>query len=218
MNNGLDQKKIDNTIKLWTEEKLKVFREKKGYENRTIIISSARLEPKNKFEHMLYAIPQIAKELPNFLWCIIGSGSEENRLRKIASELKIEKHVSFIGALYEEEKLAPYFLSSKLFVHPAAIGLGMMHAFGYGLPVIVNGSSHLHGPEYAAFTNELTGLNFIENDPSSLSTAIMQILNSPVIQSRMSLNVQKIAREQFNVDVMVERFVQIAKHSVKKSK
>lgn len=213
MNNGLDQKKIDKVIKLYPEEKLKEWRETKAFQNRTIIVSSARLESKNKFELVIKAIPKIVKKIPDLLWCLIGGGSEEEKLKKLVTEMGIERHVTFIGALYEEEKLAPYFLSSQLFIHPAAVGLGLLHAFGYGLPVIIHSQSYLHGPEYGAFTDNLTGKNFINNDPDDLAKVIVSLLNSPSLRMSMKLNVQKIAREQYNVDVMVERFVEMAKYA-----
>ncbi|WP_418637605.1 glycosyltransferase [Winogradskyella sp.] len=218
MNNGLDQMKIDQIIQLWPEDKLNEWRIYKGLENRLIVVSSARLDPKNNFELVLKALPKIAGKYPNILWCLIGGGEEEQKLRKMTSELNIEKHVLFVGALYDEEKLAPFFLSAKIFLHPAAIGLGVLHAFGYGLPLVVHGKSQLHGPEYAAFTDGVAGRNFIENNAESLATVVIELLGSPETQHKMKLNVQKIAREEYNVDIMVDRFVKMAKYAVTKSK
>ena len=146
MNNGLDQKAIEEAIQLWPEEKLKEWRMANGLGSRTIIVSSARLEPKNKFELVIRAIPKIVKKIPDLLWCVIGGGPEEENLKNISRTLGIEDHISFIGPIYEEEKSAPYFLSSHLFIHPAAVGLSMLHAFGYGLPVVIHSRSDLHGP------------------------------------------------------------------------
>ena len=215
MNNGLDQNRIDQAILLWPEEKLQVWKASKGFTNRTVIVSSARLESKNKFELVLKSIPQIVKKIPNLLWCLVGSGFEEENLKKMATEIGIENHISFVGELYDEEKLAPYFLSSQLFIHPAAIGLSMMHAFGYGLPVIIHGQAHLHGPEYGAFTDGLTGKNFIYGDINSLSDKIIEMINAPEERKKIKENVKKIVREQYNVDVMVERFITIARKAQK---
>ncbi len=216
MNNGLDQKNIDSIVSKWTEEKTTKWMELNDYQNKKIIISCARLETKNNFRLVIEALPKIVQKIPNLLWFLIGGGDEEENLKKLASKLRVEKHIVFLGAIYEEEKLAPYFLSSLLFIHPAAIGLSLLHAFGYGIPVIVHDQINLHGPEYAAFQNDLTGKNFKFNDPDDLANVIITLLNNPNKINQMKRNVQKIAREQYNVDIMVNRFIQMANYATYK--
>ena len=216
MNNGLDQKNIDSIVSKWTEEKITKWMELNDYQNKKIIISCARLETKNNFGLVIEALPKIVQKIPNLLWFLIGGGDEEENLKKLASKLRVEKHIVFLGAIYEEEKLAPYFLSSLLFIHPAAIGLSLLHAFGYGIPVIVHDQIDLHGPEYAAFQNHITGKNFKFNDPDDLANVIITLLNNPNEINQMKRNVQKIAREQYNVDIMVDRFIQMANHATYK--
>jgi len=216
MNNGLDQKNIDSIVSKWTEEKTTKWMELNDYQNKKIIISCARLETKNNFRLVIEALPKIVQKIPNLLWFLIGGGDEEENLKKLASKLRVEKHIVFLGAIYEEEKLAPYFLSSLLFIHPAAIGLSILHAFGYGIPVIVHDQINLHGPEYAAFQNDLTGKNFKFNDPDDLANVIITLLNNPNKINQMKRNVQKIAREQYNVDIMVDRFIQMANYATYK--
>ena len=216
MNNGLDQKNIDSIVSKWTEEKTTKWMELNDYQNKKIIISCARLETKNNFRLVIEALPKIVQKIPNLLWFLIGGGDEEENLKKLASKLRVEKHIVFLGAIYEEEKLAPYFLSSLLFIHPAAIGLSLLHAFGYGIPVIVHDQINLHGPEYAAFQNDLTGKNFKFNDPDDLANVIITLLNNPNKINQMKRNVQKIAREQYNVDIMVDRFIQMANYATYK--
>ena len=216
MNNGLDQKNIDSIVSKWTEEKITKWMELHDYQNKKIIISCARLETKNNFGLVIEALPKIVQKIPNLLWFLIGGGAEEENLKKLASKLRVEKHIVFLGAIYEEEKLAPYFLSSLLFIHPAAIGLSLLHAFGYGIPVIVHDQIDLHGPEYAAFQNHITGKNFKFNDPDDLANVIITLLNNPNEINQMKRNVQKIAREQYNVDIMVDRFIQMANHATYK--
>jgi len=216
MNNGLDQKNIDSIVSKWTEEKTTKWMELNDYQNKKIIISCARLETKNNFRLVIEALPKIVQKIPNLLWFLIGGGDEEENLKKLASKLEVEKYVVFLVAIYEEEELAPYFLSSKLFIHPAAIGLSLLHAFGYGIPVIVHDQINLHGPEYAAFENDLTGKNFKFNDPDDLANVIITLLNNPNKINQMKRNVQKIAREQYNVDIMVNRFIQMANYATYK--
>ena len=61
--------------------------------------------------------------------------------------------IRWLGALYEQEVMAPWFLSAKVFVYPGYIGLSIMHAMGYGLPVITHDNMDNQSPEVAALRN-----------------------------------------------------------------
>lgn len=209
MNNGLNQKKIDAVISEWNELKLKAWQNENGLDNSLILLSSSRLDPKNKFQLIIHALPNIIKEFPNAIWCIIGKGVEEEVLKKLIVEKNLEKNVRFVGEIYDEMELAPWFLSAQVFVHPAAIGLSLLHAYGYGLPVITHGNRYLQNPEYAAFEHGKTGLNYKEDDSEDLASVIISLLNEKDIRDEMKVLNQKLARENYNVDVMNKRFLEI---------
>lgn len=211
MNNGLDQKVIDLERSKWSELELENWRKEKGLNNCTSLLSIARLVPKNKFPLMIEALPLVLKKIPNLKWIIIGEGSEGNILKELVVKNDLIDFVKFEGPIYEERSLAPYFLTAKIFVHPASIGLSLMHAFGYGLPVVVDSEEYMHGPEYGAFKNFETGINFDKDDPKGLADAILGLLQTPSSLDTMSKRVVQIAREEYNVDIMVERFVQMCK-------
>ena len=210
MNNGLDQCKIDAEVKKWDHKKLNKWKAQHNFEDKTIILSSARLVHKNKYNQVIEALKPISKSIPNILWCVVGSGENEQTLKKMSKIFEVEEYIYFAGAIFEEEKLAPFFLSSKIFVYPGSIGLSLMHAFGYGLPVVIHNNEQMHGPEYGAFINNETGKSFEENNVRDLVNCIISLINSTDELQRMQRNVSKIARESYNTDVMVDRFLKIA--------
>jgi glycosyltransferase involved in cell wall biosynthesis len=210
MNNGLDQKKIDAAISKWPEPRLKEWRRENKLEGRTLLLSCSRLEPKNKYQLFVQALPAIVDRIPNIVWCVIGDGSAKGELEFKINAAGLSQHARLVGELYNEEELAPWFRSSELFVHPAAIGLSIMHAFGYGLPVVTHGNPETQNPEYAAFEPGLTGRNYKEDDIHDLSETVINLLRDHEERAKMKDYVQRVAREKYNVDVMVERFVDIA--------
>lgn len=214
MNNGLDQRMIDCEKSKWTTEKLNHWKLSNKLNDSVVLLSIARLIPKNKFEYIINALPIIVSKIPNIKWVLVGSGSEEDNLKNLTKEKGLLDYVNFEGAIYREEELAPYFLSADLFVHPSSIGLSIMHAFGYGLPVIVDGDEPNHGPEYGTFVNLETGMNYEVGNVKNLAEVILKLLDSPNDISRMRKNVVKIAREKYNVDIMVDRFVTMCNTSV----
>lgn len=214
MNNGLDQDKINNEKQKWNSELLNEWQRKNNLSNKVIAVSLARLTSKNKFDQVILAIPEILKINHDFCWCLIGDGLEFNNLKILAKEKKVVNHIHFIGSLYNESDIAPYMLSSKLFIHPASIGLSIMHAFGYGLPVIVNNDSAMHGPEYSAFRDCETGFNFKDGDTIDLVEKINALLIDENTRNRMVNNCLDIANNQYNVNIMVERFLIMSKNAL----
>lgn len=209
LNNGLDQKLIDFIVKKWNKESLNNWLCSKNLNNKKIILSVARLESKNNFELVLSSLPYLLKTIPNIHWIVIGDGSQANYLKGLCSKYNLDNHVSFCGSIFIEDELAPYFLSASLFVHPAAIGLSLLHAFGYGLPVITHGVSQFHGPEYVAFCDGKTGLNFEYNNCHSL----VDVINNLISDENKRLFIKNynldLVRKVYNVDIMFDRFFEM---------
>jgi glycosyltransferase involved in cell wall biosynthesis len=205
-NNGLDQQSIETQKRLWPADRLRQWQQDAGIAGRQVILSSGRLIPKNRYDQVARAMPAIVQRHPNVLWCVIGDGPVEDELKSIVSELGLGGHVRMLGAIYEEAELAPWFLSSALLVHPAAIGLSLMHAFGYGLPVVTHDNWRHHNPEYAVFEPGGNGESFREDDVDHLAEVINALLADPERRQRLSLSGERIAREHSNTDIMAQQF------------
>jgi glycosyltransferase involved in cell wall biosynthesis len=213
MNNGLDQRRIDRVSAGWDEGRLAAWRDANGLAGRTVLLSCTRLDPKNRLELMMEALRAVARVCPDVTWCLVGGGSEEARLKALARELSVSDHVRFVGELYDDEQLAPWFLSAQLLVHPGAIGLSLLHAFGYGLPVVTNANAAGHGPEFAAFEEGVSGRTFREGDADDLARTLIALLQDAPALVPMRGHVLEVVRERFNVDVMVDRFVATARQA-----
>jgi len=211
INNGLDQNAIEYAASNWPLIELNEWRRDEGIDGRVLILSCARLERKNRLDLVAEALPILISRVPNLIWCVIGSGPELPELKAMVDSLGVNDHVRFVGGLYEEKELAPWFMSSKLLVHPAAVGLSLLHAFGYGLPVIVNDNPRSHGPEYAAFRCGSTGLAFRKDDVKHLADTIIKMLEDDRARIMMGEIARSLARNKYNVDIMVERFIRIAR-------
>lgn len=209
INNGLDQQKIEETASMYTCDKLQQWRSKQQLGEKRVLLSVARLVPKNEFTLMIRSMSLLVPHFPNLVWCLIGDGELRQELEDTTHKYQMQDHIRFCGAIYDETMLAPYFLSSELFVHPGAIGLSLFHAFGYGLPVVTHGNAERHMPEFGAFQPHETGLLFKEGDAEDLAKCIMQLLNDRANLAVYGQNAQKIVREQHNSSVMVKRFTEI---------
>jgi len=211
INNGLDQQRIDMTASLWNAKRLEAWKVKEDVTGKQLILSSARLDTEKRFDLMITALPQLIRKFPTLLWVVVGDGQLKANLKAQAQNLGIAEHIRWLGAIYDEEQLAPWFLSSKVLVHPGAIGLSLLHAFGYGLPIITHNNPFNHGPEFAAVENGLNGLLFQENNINSLGKQIERLLKDNEFRQLLKKNALNVARTKYNTQIMANRFASIVR-------
>jgi glycosyltransferase involved in cell wall biosynthesis len=213
MNNGHDQRRIDAVAREWTPERLAAWRAERGLAGRTQILSCARLEPKNRFDLWIEALAEVVRDHPDLIWCVIGDGVERQALEDLARARGVAERIRWVGAVTDDADIAPWFLTSALLVHPAGIGLTLMHAFGFGLPVVTHGDPDGHNPEFEAFEDGGTGRSFPCGSVAGLADAVRRCLSDEPARRRMAARGLQIARETYNVDVMADRFAAIARHA-----
>lgn len=73
---------------------------------------------KQGVQNVLRAIPEIIKEIPDFKFIIIGGGEYLENIKKLSQELGIEKHVEFLGYIYDQEKIAGIISNCSLAIAP----------------------------------------------------------------------------------------------------
>jgi glycosyltransferase involved in cell wall biosynthesis len=215
MNNGLDQKLIEDVKQKWSNEKLLIWKEEKRITARILLVSCARVVKKNKFNVFIDALSDITKFKPEVLWCLIGDGDEMNNLKATVVEKQLGNNVLFVGEMYDQNELAPWFLNATLFIHPAAIGLGLLQAYGFGVPVITHDNEMVHGPEFGAFSNGETGFSFKDGNSKELAETVVAALNSTEKLQLIKLKVLNIVKNHYNVDIMAERFLLIITATLK---
>lgn len=206
MNNGLDQERVEKASSLWKKQELEEWRKKKELSNSRVILSCARLTAKNQFDLMIYALPELVKKFETLKWCVIGDGPEIHKIQALTEELGVENNVIFAGEILDENILAPWFLSSELFVHPSGIGLSLLHAFSYGLPVVSHGDPRHQMPEFIALKDNINGCLFERNSVDSLSASISKVLKDRDLRQHMSWAALNTAKYQYNTEIMSQNF------------
>lgn len=93
----------------------------------------------------------------------------------------------FLGAIYEEDQLAPLFLGARAVVSPGKVGLLAMHAMAYGTPVITHGDLDRQMPEIEAIEPGVTGALFKRGDDADLARQMLVFIN----RNPRDLEVQK---------------------------
>lgn len=111
------------------------------------LISIGRLTVRRRLDLLIEALALLVSEGRDIHLRLIGDGPEMASLKDLSNRLSVTDRISFLGAIYDEEIVARHAYAADLCVVPGVIGLGAVHAHGYGLPVITCGDLAIQAPE-----------------------------------------------------------------------
>ena len=209
--NAIDQSPINEARNHWLArpEELARFQHENDLAFGKSALFISRLEPAKGIDLLLEAYALLAKHQPSGRLVIIGKGSAEQALRAKAAALGIAKRVTFVGSVYEESNLAPWFLSVSCMAYPVAIGLSILHAFGYGLPVVTSDDFASHNPEIEALRPGDNGLAYRNGDVEDFAAKMLACMNDNNARARMSEAAMQTVRspDGFCIERMVKGFM-----------
>jgi glycosyltransferase involved in cell wall biosynthesis len=208
IDNGIDYDRIEAATNAWPQSRLSKWRASQQLSNSLIVLSCARLEQKNKFSQFLDIFPKLIETHPNVVWCIIGEGSDRGALESKARHLGVTPNVRFLGRIYDEAEQAPWFLSSRVLVHPGAIGLTLLHAMAFGLPVVTHDNARHHGPEFSIMRDGETGITHPEDTPDDMLKSVRELLQDPVLGQYMGTAGRHLVKTKYNTQAMVRHFLE----------
>lgn len=179
--NALDQAPIRAAAADWLArpQDLAAFRHEGRIASGPNLLFVSRLDPGNRVDVLIRAVDILRRTLPGARATIVGGGADMPNLAALAASLGIEDRIRLVGPLYEESALAPHFLTADLFVYPANIGLSILHAMGYGLPVVTGDRLDTQNPEIEALRPGENGLLFAHGDPAALAATIASLHADP---------------------------------------
>ena len=146
----------------------------------------------------------INKQDPDVHLVVIGDGDQSDLLKQLASSLNLTDRVHFTGYIFDESIVGRYFLSSDIYIMPGYVGLAIVHAFSYGLPLITE-DIDFHSPEIQLLHDGYNGFFVKENDEQELADKILLLLGDKTLLAQLSENAIKTIKEEASIDLMVER-------------
>ncbi len=166
-----------------------------------VIGTAGPLEAVKGLPFFLKAAAQVLSHDHEVEFLIAGAGPEEGNLRRLARDLGIGQHVTFVPNLYGfSESLA----AMDIFCLPSlrqGLGTIMLEAMAFGKPVIATAV----GGVYSVVRDDETGLIVPPSDSEKLAEKIMQLLKDPVKARAIGANAASMVQEQFGVEKMVKR-------------
>ena len=145
---GVEEKRIvvinpgvDEVIEISKKDLIKAEEFFKGKQQRLITVS--RFDKRKNHEKVIMAIRNLKEIYPDIIYTCIGYGEEEENLKKLVIELKLEDQVKFLKNIPNELKNA-LVAKSNVFIMPSIIhkksvegfGIAYVEAAQYGIPSI----------------------------------------------------------------------------------
>jgi glycosyltransferase involved in cell wall biosynthesis len=150
------------------------------------VLFVGRLEPVKNPQRFL----EVAKRVPEAKFVVVGDGSLRDQLHAPG--------VTFLGA--RDDARALLARAELLLVTSDSEGqsIAVLEALAAGTPVVstpVSGMRELEGVRIAGF------------DPDDLAAAVRELLHDPVQRSEMGAAGEKLVRERFSADAMVDAYI-----------
>jgi len=179
-----------------------------------IILTLARLEKRKGHKEIIYSVKELLSEFPSLQYIIAGSGSELKNLKKLTSELNLEKNILFVGNISDSQKKY-LFQKVNLMVMPTldettnrsieGFGIAYLEASFFSIPSI---ASNIGGTPEAVVNNN-TGV--IIDEISQLYPTIRDLLSNQVKLKSLGTAAQKRAITEFTWEVISKKYKSLIK-------
>ncbi len=203
INPGIDQ--VSEVPEKYLNEAEEILKDKKYR-----IITVSRFDKRKNHEKVIMAVRNLKEIYPEIVYTCIGYGEEEEKLKKLVIELKLEEQVTFLKNIPSDLKNA-LISKSDIFVMPSIIykksvegfGIAYVEAAQYGIPSI----GGKDGGASDAIIHEKTGLicdgNKLEDVYSSIDNLFK---NNKYLEYGKEA---KINAENFLWDRIIENYKRI---------
>jgi phosphatidylinositol alpha-1,6-mannosyltransferase len=158
------------------------LRKKLKLENKQVIVSVGRLVHRKGQDHLIQALPQILKSVPDAHILMVGQGPYLPHLKKLVARHNLNDHVSFIGRI-QYAQLPQYICAGDIFAMPSrsrffgleveGLGIVYLEASACGLPVIAGSS----GGAPDAVLDGVTGFVVDGENNEEIAAAAIRLLN-----------------------------------------
>ena len=169
-----------------------------------------RLQRRKKIDQLIDAFAHIIDKIPkNVTLEIVGDGGYIYHLLEKVRRLDLEDRIVFHGGIDQHDRLAKLFSRAFAYVSPGHVGLGLLHSFAYGIPVITTSNSEKserHWTEIEFLKHRVSG--FICADENELEEILIEICNSPQLSRTLGKNAYNFYSRCKTLDRMLNGFKQ----------
>lgn len=133
---------------------------------------------------------------------LVGSGMSDLTRGRLN-----HRSILYLGEVHDphDMQISKIFKMADVFCIPGHVGLGMVQAFFWGLPIVTEEGKQ--PPEIHYLVNGFNGFIVPENDVQALRDRIVELLDNDALRKELSVNARKSALEQASVEAMFQGFL-----------
>lgn len=199
--NALDTSALAGWYASATPEESRQARAELGVRGALTCLYLGSLYAHKRLEFLVTAGRMIAAQLPDFELVVVGSGPDEDLVRRAASELSWLHHVP---ARFGRQN-ALLARDAQLILMPGAVGLVALDAFALQLPLVTT-TEAAHGPEAEYLRDEINAILVAAgDDPWTYARTVIDVLTDPGRVGYLKKGCAESA-DIYTLDEMVRRF------------
>ena len=167
-----------------------------------ILMHASNFRPVKNIPAVIQVFAEVRKRIPSKL-VMVGDGPEKAGAEQLARELRVERDVLFLGNQDCMEELLPL---ADVFLLPSSsesFGLVALEAMSAEVPVVASNAGGL--PEVVE--HGVTGFLHDSGHIDGFVASVLKLLTHEPLRRSMGKRARKVARERFNVDDMVSRYI-----------
>lgn len=214
--NALDHTEHDTAHAHWraNADGLERLAERHGLAGRQNILFVSRMDPANRLDLLVRSLPIVAAQVADVQVVAVGRGETEiSALQALAESLGVAERVRFLGPIYDQRELGGIMCLGAVFCYPANIGLSILHAFAFGLPVVTSDDTATHNPEIESLRPGENGLTYRDGDAAHLSAELVRVLTDAPLRERLARGARDTVAKQYHPEVMVDGLVAACRHA-----
>jgi glycosyltransferase involved in cell wall biosynthesis len=162
---------------------------------------AGRLAPQKRLPDLIWGFQLLHQVVENARLVIIGDGPERDSLAAFASQLGCREKIVFTG---HRADAWPLLTALDAFVLPSefeGMSNSLMEAMSLGVPCVASDIA----PNLELIAHEQTGLIFPLGKGPELTKALVRVLQTPELASRLGTAGRHLIETQHSVDQMVDR-------------
>ena len=175
-----------------------------GYKVMLTVARLSSLEKYKGYDNLIKAMPKILNKVPNFKYCLIGSGDDVPRVNKLIRSLNLEDHVT-VADVVSDNHLLDYYNLCDLFVMPSKMegfGIVFLEALACGKPVIAGSKD---GSREALLDGRL-GILVDPDNIDEIAQAIIDVIEGNVPGHLLDPRyLRKTVLEEYGLDIFKQR-------------
>lgn len=175
------------------------------------VIMVTRLEKEKRLDEALHVFSLVVKQLPEATLSIFGKGIEEENLRNLIKQLKLENNVFLEGYSSNIPKEFQKASISMLTSDFEGLPLAGIESLMNGTPIV---SYNFNYGASDIIKNGITGYIIEDNDKQKMAEKIIYLLESPGVVAEMSKISRENMIEKYTGDVVYSKWKNVLKSHV----